>query len=129
MIPTRHSLPTTRSSLTTKVTGGGIDAYVVTGFYENNQPGEIFIHVGKQGSFVAGIMDTVAIEASMMLQHGIPAATVLAKWEHITFDQADILRTCAAAVRNHISTMGGLLDHGYTLPTPEPTPTHQEIAA
>lgn len=123
MTPERRRLPETRHSLTSKVTANGFDAYVVTSFYENRQPGEIFLHVAKEGSFVKGILDTVAIQASIMLQYGVPASVLLTKWEHMTFEHAVLLHACAQAVRSHIKQMEGNPDCGYTLPVPAQEPT------
>lgn len=98
-----------------------MDGYATTGFYANNQPGEIFLRVGKAGSFVEGIFGVVAIEASQMLQYGIPLNKILEKWDHITFDQADLLRSFATSIRSHVAEVGGNPDVGYTVPTQDPT--------
>ena len=40
--------------------------------YPDRQPGEIFVIMAKEGSTLAGMMDSFAISASLALQHGVP---------------------------------------------------------
>jgi ribonucleoside-diphosphate reductase alpha chain len=64
-------MPETRQSLTRKVIAGGLKMYITVGFYENSQPGEIFIVAAKQGSTLGGLLDDVARLMSTLLQFGV----------------------------------------------------------
>jgi len=36
----------------------GHEGYITVGLYEDGQPGELFIHMAKEGSTIGGLMDT-----------------------------------------------------------------------
>jgi hypothetical protein len=127
----RKKLPKTRSSVTSKIEVDEVDAYIIVGFYENNQPGEVFIKIAKEGSFMRGCFDLVAIHASMLLQEGVPAAQVVEKWKFMTFEKAGLFGELARAFQEAVSLMGGSIDHGYDghdgpngsrVPLPDPNP-------
>lgn len=109
----RKRLQNTRSAVTTRVEGP-VDAYVTVGFYEDNQPGEIFIKIAKEGSFLRGVFDVVAIEASLLLQWNVPLSTIVEKWRHIKFDQSEAFEAIAVACLKAVSLMGGQPDKGHT---------------
>lgn len=54
--------------------------------YDNGRPAEVFLHVAQSGSFVSGLLDAVACQTSIMLQHGIPLATIAAKMIDTRFE-------------------------------------------
>lgn len=110
----RKKLPNTRSAVTSKVEMEGMEAYITVGFYEDNQPGEVFIKIAKEGSFLRGALDIIAIEASMLLQYGVPGSVVIEKWTHIKFDQAIIFEGLAKAFCKAVSLMGGNIDEGHS---------------
>ncbi len=49
-----------RSSFTHKFSIGGHEGYITVGLYEDGQPGEIFVRMAKEGSVIAGLMDSFA---------------------------------------------------------------------
>ena len=51
----RRKLPDTRQSITHKFSVAGFDGYITVGLFEDGQPGEIFITLGKAGSTLAGL--------------------------------------------------------------------------
>ena len=112
----RKKLPDTRTSQTVKVETATMEAYIIVGFYDNNQPGEVFIKIAKEGSFLRGALDIIAIEASLLLQYGIPARVVAEKWQHTKFDQSEIFDALALALIKSVSVMGGSIDHGHCGP-------------
>src|SRR5207244_5261802 len=57
--PIRHRIPDTRMSLTHRFEIAGHEGYITVGLYEDNQPGELFITMSKEGSTIGGLMDTV----------------------------------------------------------------------
>lgn len=90
-LPVRRRLPDTRQSVTHKVTiyddaMGEYDVYLTVGLYEDGAPGELFIHIGKAGSTLNALMDTIGIQASFSLQYGIPLATLCTKFRGMAFE-------------------------------------------
>jgi len=114
----RIRLEATRSSKTHKIVHGSYEGYVTVGFYENAQPGEVFIKISKEGSIMQALIDMIAMQFSYLLQHGVPAAWILQKWEHHRFEPLDekgnsILDTFAQAVQHCVSEHGGILELDY----------------
>ena len=56
--------------------GQNLTFSITVGFYDNGHIGEVFIDGAKAGSEMAGIARDGAILLSMVLQHGVPMATV-----------------------------------------------------
>lgn len=89
----RRRLPVTRRSITHKFKFG-VDkesnephkGYITVGFFEDDDPGEIFISMKKTGSTVSGVLDCLAIVVSMALQHGVPLKTICSKLTHVRFE-------------------------------------------
>ncbi len=85
----RRVLPDTRKSLTHKVyieSGQGrISLFITVGLYKNGDPGEVWINVGKQGSTLRGLTDTVAIGLSLMLQHHVPLETIVGQYKNHSY--------------------------------------------
>ncbi len=82
----RHRLPEERASLTHKFSIAGHEGYITVGLYPNNQPGEIFIRMAKEGSTVSGLMDSFATAISLSLQHGVPLKVLCEKFAHTRFE-------------------------------------------
>ncbi|HUY80216.1 MAG TPA: vitamin B12-dependent ribonucleotide reductase [Acidobacteriaceae bacterium] len=82
----RHRLPEERPSLTHKFSIAGHEGYITVGLYPNGQPGEIFIRMAKEGSTVAGLMDSFATAISLALQHGVPLRVLCDKFAHSRFE-------------------------------------------
>ncbi|MFZ0663371.1 MAG: vitamin B12-dependent ribonucleotide reductase [Acidobacteriaceae bacterium] len=82
----RHRLPEERPSLTHKFSIAGHEGYITVGLYPNGQPGEIFIRMAKEGSTVAGLMDSFATAISLALQHGVPLRVLCEKFAHSRFE-------------------------------------------
>lgn len=83
----RNKLPETRQSITRKGNVGLWEFYITVSFYEyNNEPGEVFIKVAKEGQVVSGFSDIAAILISMCLQHEVPWSTIKEKLLNTKFD-------------------------------------------
>jgi ribonucleoside-diphosphate reductase alpha chain len=82
----RHRLPEERASITHKFSIGGHEGYITVGLYPNQQPGEIFIRMAKEGSTVSGLMDAFATSVSLALQHGVPLKVLCEKFAHTRFE-------------------------------------------
>lgn len=68
----RRPLPSRRSGYTQKVKIEGHTIYVRTGEYENDQLGEIFLDINKEGTLLRSMMNSFAIAVSLGLQYGVP---------------------------------------------------------
>ncbi len=84
--PFRRRLPDTRRSITHKFSVAGHKGYLTVGLYEDNQPGELFITMAKEGSTVGGLMDVIGTCTSMALQYGVPLITLVDKFRHARFE-------------------------------------------
>jgi ribonucleoside-diphosphate reductase alpha chain len=82
----RRRLPDERQSLTHKFSIGGHDGYITCGLYEDGTPGEIFCRMAKEGSSIAGLMDSFATAISLALQHGVPLKLLCEKFRATRFE-------------------------------------------
>lgn len=86
----RRPMPETRESRTHKIEvttkDGVVDVYVIVGFYEDKQPGEIFVRCSTMGSTVSGFVDSWSIAVSLLLQHGVPLGKIIEKFSHSKFE-------------------------------------------
>lgn len=77
---TRRKPPSTRPSVTKKIIHGPMEGYLIVSFYpDDDKPCELFIKLGKEGSFLRSAVDLVAINASYLLQLGVPAEWLASK--------------------------------------------------
>ena len=84
--PIRHRMSDTRMSLTHKFEIAGHEGYITVGLYEHGQPGELFIHMAKEGSTIGGLMDTVGTLTSVALQYGVPLESLVRKFAYQRFE-------------------------------------------
>jgi len=82
----RYKLPDERASFTHKFSIGGHEGYVTVGMYEDGSPGEIFVRMAKEGSVIAGLMDSFATAISLALQHGVPLPILSEKFKGTRFE-------------------------------------------
>jgi ribonucleoside-diphosphate reductase alpha chain len=61
--------------------------------YADGSPGEIFIRMAKEGSTVAGLMDSFATAVSLALQHGVPLKVLCEKFAHTRFEPSGWSKT------------------------------------
>jgi ribonucleoside-diphosphate reductase alpha chain len=64
----------------------GHEGYLTVGLYEDGQPGEIFLTLGKAGSTLAGFADAFATAISFALQHGVELRFLVDKFTHVRFE-------------------------------------------
>jgi len=86
--PVRKRLPKRRPSQTISFAVGGAEGYLTAGSYPDDGLGEIFIKLGKQGSTLAGVMDSFALAISIALQYGVPLETFVEKFTNLRFEPA-----------------------------------------
>jgi ribonucleoside-diphosphate reductase alpha chain len=82
----RYKLSDERRSLTHKFSIAGHDGYITVGLYEDGKPGEIFVRMAKEGSVIAGLMDSFATAVSLSLQHGVPLRLLSEKFKGTRFE-------------------------------------------
>ena len=82
----RYKLADERASFTHKFSIGGHEGYITVGLYENGAPGEIFVRMAKEGSVIAGLMDSFATAVSLSLQHGVPLQVLVDKFRGTRFE-------------------------------------------
>ncbi|HSD86122.1 MAG TPA: vitamin B12-dependent ribonucleotide reductase [Kofleriaceae bacterium] len=82
----RYKLPDERASFTHKFSIGGHEGYLTVGLYPDGTPGEIFVRMAKEGSVIAGLMDSFATAISLALQHGVPLHVLIEKFKGTRFE-------------------------------------------
>jgi ribonucleoside-diphosphate reductase alpha chain len=82
----RYKLPDERASFTHKFSIGGHEGYLTVGLYPDGTPGEIFVRMAKEGSVIAGLMDSFATAISLSLQHGVPLHVLIEKYKGTRFE-------------------------------------------
>lgn len=68
----RYKLPARRRGFTQKVKIGGQSLYIRTGEYSDGKLGEVFLNLGRDGSTMRHLLDSLAVCISLGLQHGVP---------------------------------------------------------
>ena len=88
----RTQLPLCRESLTQKNSVGELDFYVTVGFYDTEplRPGEVFIHIAKEGSTLGGIVDSLASAMSLGFQYGVPWADLRRRMLYQKFEPSGL---------------------------------------
>lgn len=76
MPPRSKQLPQCRESITLKNAVGDLEFYVTVGFYDDQpqRPGEVFIHLAKEGSTLGGVTQALALVISQGFHYGVPWA-------------------------------------------------------
>ena len=91
----RHRLPDERPAMTHKFTIGEHEGYMTIGEFADGSPGEVFVHISKEGSAVSGLMDAVGTLTSVALQSGVPLSTLVKKFSHMRFEPSGWTRNKA----------------------------------
>jgi ribonucleoside-diphosphate reductase alpha chain len=86
--PVRQKLPRTRNSKTFSFRVADTKGYATVAEYEDGRPGELWLHVSKPGSTLAGIMDSFAISVSHGLQYGVPLEAFIQTFTYRRFEPA-----------------------------------------
>jgi len=99
----RRELPRVRNSRTTSFRLADSHGYMTVGEYDDGTPGEIFMHIAKQGSTLAGFMDAFAISVSHGLQFGVPLKDYVKSFTNMSFAPSGItddseIRTASSLV-------------------------------
>ncbi|HEY5442096.1 MAG TPA: vitamin B12-dependent ribonucleotide reductase [Candidatus Saccharimonadales bacterium] len=99
----RRELPKHRNAKTFAFKVAGVKGYVTAGEFEDGMPGEVFMKIAKQGSTLAGIMDSLAVSVSYGLQYGVPLKSYVHGLTNMSFAPAGItddpdIRTASSLV-------------------------------
>jgi ribonucleoside-diphosphate reductase alpha chain len=84
--PLRRRLCDTRTAVTHKFDIAGHEGYMTVGLFGDNQPGELFITMAKEGSTIGGLMDSLGTLTSIALQYGVPLEALVRKFAHQRFE-------------------------------------------
>lgn len=85
--PERARMDRERDSITHKLNCGGHEGYITAGKYPDGSLGEIFLTgMGKEGSFLQGMMGAWSIAISIGLQYGVPLEVFANKFIGMEFE-------------------------------------------
>src|SRR5881409_1117702 len=82
----RRRLPEERTEVGRKFRVGDHEGYIHVGLYEDGTPGDIFVDIAKDGTTMAGLMNSLMIAVSMGLQYGVPPEVYVSKLSHLRFE-------------------------------------------
>ena len=68
----RRRLPDDRTEIGRKFRVGDYEGYIHVGLYDDGTPGDIFVDIAKEGTTLAGLMNSFMISVSLGLQYGVP---------------------------------------------------------
>jgi ribonucleoside-diphosphate reductase alpha chain len=86
--PVRQKLPRSRRGRTFEFRVADCKGFATIGEYVDGRPGEVFLTVSKQGSTLAGIMDSFAKSVSYGLQYGVPLRAFIEAFINTRFEPA-----------------------------------------
>jgi ribonucleoside-diphosphate reductase alpha chain len=82
----RRRLPDDRQEVGRKFRVGDYEGYIHVGLYEDMTPGDIFVDIAKEGTTLAGLMNSIMISVSLGLQYGVPLEVYVSKFAHMRFE-------------------------------------------
>src|SRR5437899_996016 len=82
----RRRLPEDRTEVGRKFRVGDYEGYIHVGLYEDGTPGDIFVDIAKEGTTLAGLMNSIMISVSLGLQYGVPLEVYVSKFAHMRFE-------------------------------------------
>ena len=84
----RRRLPNDRTEIGRKFQVGEYEGYIHVGLYDDGTPGDIFVDIAKEGTTLAGLMNSFMISVSLGLQYGVPLEVYVSKFSHMRFEPA-----------------------------------------
>jgi ribonucleoside-diphosphate reductase alpha chain len=82
----RRRLPEDRVEVGRKFRVGDYEGYIHVGLYDDGTPGDIFVDIAKEGTTLAGLMNSFMISVSLGLQYGVPLEVYVSKFSHMRFE-------------------------------------------
>jgi ribonucleoside-diphosphate reductase alpha chain len=86
----RRRLPEDRTEIGRKFRVGDYEGYIHVGLYDDGAPGDIFVDIAKDGTTMAGLMNSLMIAVSMGLQYGVPPEVYVSKLSHMRFEPSGL---------------------------------------
>src|SRR5213079_1522909 len=86
----RKRLPEDRTEVGRKFRVGDYEGYIHVGLYEDGTPGDIFVDIAKEGTTLAGLMNSFMISVSLGLQYGVPLEVYVSKMTHMRFEPSGL---------------------------------------
>jgi ribonucleoside-diphosphate reductase alpha chain len=84
--PKRRRLPDDRTEIGRKFRVGEYEGYIHVGLFDDGAPGDIFVDIAKEGTTLAGLMNSFMISVSLGLQYGVPLEVYVSKFAHMRFE-------------------------------------------
>jgi ribonucleoside-diphosphate reductase alpha chain len=84
--PQRRRLPDDRTEIGRKFKVGEYEGYIHVGLFDDGTPGDIFLDIAKEGTTLAGLMNSFMISVSLGLQYGVPLEVYVSKFSHMRFE-------------------------------------------
>ncbi len=88
--PKRRRLPDDRTEVGRKFRVGEYEGYIHVGLFEDGTPGDIFVDIAKEGTTLAGLMNSFMISVSLGLQYGVPLEVYVSKFSHMRFEPSGL---------------------------------------
>ena len=85
-MPQRRRIPDDRIEVGRKFKVGEYEGYIHVGLFEDGTPGDIFVDIAKEGTTLAGLMNSFMISVSLGLQYGVPLEVYVSKFSHMRFE-------------------------------------------
>lgn len=86
----RRRLNEDRVEVGRKFRVGEYEGYIHVGLYDDGSPGDIFVDIAKDGTTMAGLMNSLMIAVSMGLQYGVPPEVYVSKLSHMRFEPSGL---------------------------------------
>ena len=88
--PQRRRLPDDRTEIGRKFRVGEYEGYIHVGVFDDGTPGDIFVDIAKEGTTLAGLMNSFMIAVSLGLQYGVPLEVYVSKFAHMRFEPSGL---------------------------------------
>ena len=88
--PQRRRLPDDRVEVGRKFKVGDYEGYIHVGLFEDGTPGDIFVDIAKEGTTLAGLMNSFMISVSLGIQYGVPLEVYVSKFSHMRFEPSGL---------------------------------------
>src|SRR5579859_4309002 len=90
LVHERKRLPLDRTEVGRKFQVGDHEGYIHVGLYDDGSPGDIFVDIAKDGTTMAGLMNSLCLAVSMGLQYGVPPEVYVSKLSHMRFEPSGL---------------------------------------
>src|SRR5690242_11531182 len=86
LVHERKRLPDDRQEIGRKFRVGDYEGYIHVGVYDDGSPGDIFVDIAKDGTTMAGLMNSLMIAVSMGPPYAVPPEVYVSKLSHLRFE-------------------------------------------